>query len=71
MRISPEYDDAAIVLLGNFNPRIFRPDWFGKHCLIGEAEADAASIEIIHPEICIFKMTTVKSEKALIWIRGK
>lgn len=55
MRIQPQHDDATIVLLGNFNPLIFRPGWFGKHGLIGEAEADAASIEIIHPDLCIFK----------------
>lgn len=32
----------TVVLLGNFNPRIFTPDWLEKNSLIGPADAEAA-----------------------------
>jgi hypothetical protein len=30
----------SIVCLGNFNPRIFQPEWFGRHSLLLEPEID-------------------------------
>jgi hypothetical protein len=56
MRIQPETDAASIVLIGSFNPRIFRPDWFKAGEIIGDKEADAARIEIIHEAISIFAL---------------
>ena len=56
MRIAPELGDASIVLVGSFNPRIFRPDWFARTGLVTEAEAGAANVEIIHPEITLLRM---------------
>jgi hypothetical protein len=56
MRIAPELGNASIVLLGSFNPRIFRPDWFARTGLVTEAEAGAADVEIIHPEITLLRM---------------
>ena len=47
---------TSIVLLGNFNPLIFKPDWFAKHQLIGEDESAGADIEIIHREISAFRL---------------
>jgi hypothetical protein len=44
-------DQAAIVLLGKFNPAIFQPAWLAAKGLIRESEAEAANIEVIHPEI--------------------
>jgi len=55
MNITPEIDNASIVLLGRFNPSIFQPWWFAKNGIVGEQEADGAEIEIIHPEICKFQ----------------
>lgn len=56
MRIEPEFDSVAIVLVGRFNPAIFQPKWFG-HCgLVTTEEADEAHIEIIHPEISKFQV---------------
>ena len=40
MRIKPELDNASIVLLGSFNPRIFQPAWFAQHKMIGSKEAE-------------------------------
>lgn len=60
MRIEPEVGDANIVLLGRFNPRIFRPDWFARTGLASTAEAEAAQVQIIHAEISQFKMGWVQ-----------
>ena len=56
MRIAPDLGDASIVLVGSFNPRIFRPDWFARTGPVTEAEAGAANVEIIHPEITLLRM---------------
>jgi hypothetical protein len=53
--LSTEMEGWNIVLLGNFNPTIFQPLWFAKHGLIGETEAQAAEVQIIRPELTIFK----------------
>jgi len=49
-----ESEGASIVLLGSFNPGIFQPAWFGAHGLIRPEEADTATINVIHPEVCAF-----------------
>jgi len=50
-----EIQGVNIVLRGNFNPAIFHPSWFAAQELIGQLEADEASIELVHPEAAIFK----------------
>lgn len=55
MRIQPELNTANITLLGDFNPKIFRPDWFLAEGLISAAMAEAADIEVVHSEIVKFK----------------
>jgi len=37
-----------------FNPPIFQPQWFASWGLIRQQEAEAASIEIIHPDAAVF-----------------
>ena len=39
-------DEAAIVLVGAFNPAIFHPAWLAHHGLIPEHEAEAASAKM-------------------------
>jgi hypothetical protein len=56
MRIQPETDAASIVLLGAFNPRIFRPEWFKATEIIAGDEADAATIQVIHEALTIFSV---------------
>jgi hypothetical protein len=51
-----EIEGLSIVLLGSFNPQIFQPAWFAAEDLIRKEEAEAAKIEIIHPEIVSFAM---------------
>jgi len=56
MRIEPEIDAAAIVLLGSFNPKIFQPFWFARHGLVSDDEADSANISVIHSDITAFEI---------------
>ncbi len=53
--LSPQIDGLSIVLVGSFNPQIFQPAWFGSAELIRKQEAEAATIELIHPEVCTFR----------------
>jgi hypothetical protein len=52
----PAIQGISIVLVGDFNPKIFQPAWFAAEHLIRVTEADAADITIINPEIVIFKL---------------
>jgi len=53
-RPSLMFQGMNIVLLGDFNPRIFQPAWFAAHDLIGESEAETAEIEIIHSDVVVY-----------------
>lgn len=46
----------SLVLLGDFNPKIFQPAWFVAQKLIGEKEGDSADIKAITADIVIFTM---------------
>jgi len=50
----PEVSAGAATFLGNFTPAIFQPAWFARQKLISVEDADAATIDIIHPEITQF-----------------
>ncbi len=54
--------EASIVLVGNFNPTIFHPDWFLRYDIIPEVDREGADIEIIHPEIAKFNFPWVGIE---------
>lgn len=58
MTTRPEIQGLSIVLLGDFNPKIFQPAWFAAQGLIGpqESEEAQASVEIIHPDVAIFRL---------------
>mgnify|MGYP001570042317 CR=1 FL=1 len=45
---------ASIVLRGSLNPAIFHPAWFERHGLLRSAEADAAKISVVSPQITSF-----------------
>ena len=47
--------EVSIVVIGAFNPSIFQPSWFAQERLIRPAEAEAAEIAIIHPEVTDFQ----------------
>ncbi len=50
----PEIQGMSIVLVGNFNAKIFQPAWFAMHKLIREKEAENAAIDVIAPDITEF-----------------
>jgi hypothetical protein len=52
----------GITLLGNFNPSIFTPHWLASKDAIRNSEADAANVEIIHPEISKFNLDWLSVE---------
>lgn len=46
----------SIVLLGDFNPKIFQPAWFSAQRLIRERECETADIRIVHNEVVDFAL---------------
>ena len=54
-----EIRGMSVVLLGDFNPRIFQPAWFGGRGLIRPTEADEADVEIVHSEVTKFRLDWV------------
>ena len=52
----PEIQGISVVLLGDFNPKIFQPAWFAAEGLFRQQEAESATIEIIHPEVVSFEL---------------
>jgi hypothetical protein len=53
MKRKPENRRSEVVLLGDFNPKIFSPAWFAAQELIGEKESEAIEPEIIHTDVTI------------------
>jgi hypothetical protein len=56
MRIEPEIGSCSVVLLGHFNPLIFSPLWFARNELVTEAQAEEATVSVIHPEVTVLKV---------------
>jgi hypothetical protein len=52
--VERESELLSIVVIGEFNPTIFQPAWFGTQELIRQGEADAATVEIVHRDVSIF-----------------
>lgn len=55
----PENKVVTLVLLGNFNPMMFHPQWFGQNQIISQSEVDAIVMDtnntfIMAPNITIF-----------------
>ncbi len=51
-----EKDGAAIVLNGDFNPKIFHPSWLALQKLIREQEAAEAQVEVTSREVAQFSL---------------
>ncbi|GBD96558.1 hypothetical protein BMS3Abin06_01444 [bacterium BMS3Abin06] len=58
MKHQPKIKEHSIVLIGNFNPKIFQPAWFAAQGLLSQQEAEEAKIEIIHSSVVIFNTNT-------------
>lgn len=57
MSHSPELEQAAVILLGSFNPAIFHPSWFAAHDLIPNDEQrvpKGVKLAIAHTEVTDF-----------------
>lgn len=52
----PDLLDAeySVVLIGDFNPKIYQPAWFASQDLLRASEAEGAQIEIIHADLTSF-----------------
>jgi hypothetical protein len=50
-RKRPDAQTIDIILVGSFNPAIFHPQWFVRHDLIGEEEADPQSVKVVSSEV--------------------
>ena len=47
-------EDAAVVLIGAFNPAIFQPAWLGANDLSRKEEAERAQITVVNPQLTSF-----------------
>ncbi len=56
MRITPESGGVSLVLVGNFNPIIFRPEWLKLRELVPSQEIEEAKVDVIHPELSAFSL---------------
>lgn len=54
MTVAVTDQQLAIVVLGAFNPAIFHPSWLAREELLPAGEADAAEVELTHPEASVF-----------------
>lgn len=52
----------SIVIIGDFNPIIFHPEWFSKNGLIPSSEAEAAKIKVVHRDITLFNLEWLNFE---------
>jgi hypothetical protein len=43
--IEPEISTTSVVLVGSLNPTIFTPDWFARHGLLSDKEAESARVD--------------------------
>ena len=60
MRIEPEIAGVDIVLVGEFNPTIFSPQWFSANKLLREGTAESADVKVIHPDLTSFTADWVR-----------
>lgn len=60
METKPDVQTLSLVLVGNFNPKIFHPSWLAKNELIRNHEAENANIELIHNDVSIFSLEWLK-----------
>lgn len=47
---------VGVVAIGQFNPAIVHPAWLASQDLISRADADGATVEVVHPEVAQFAL---------------
>jgi len=55
-------DDSSIVLIGNFNPAVFHPQWLANLQIIRAATANAADIKSVHSSLTSFSAEWLRFE---------
>jgi hypothetical protein len=55
---------VSVVLVGKFNPAIFSPAWLAKMGLMSDAALEAATVEIIHPDVARFAADDISYDVA-------
>ncbi len=55
-RVKPEFETASVVLVGNFNPRIFHPAWLAARDLIAEDAVEGSTIGAITDQVAAFRV---------------
>lgn len=58
----PKIEGTNIVLIGDFNPKIFQPAWFAAQELIRNEEAEDAKIDIIHSAFVSFSLEWLRMD---------
>lgn len=61
-RPEPEILNLAVVIIGNFNPAIFQPEWLKNKGLIRENEASPDNLKVIHPELTVIETEDFRLE---------
>lgn len=61
-RQTPDRFSRTIVILGDFNPKIYQPSWLAAENLIGKQESEEAKIEVIHSDVSIFSLGWLRLE---------
>ncbi len=61
---TPDRYKRSIVLLDDFNPKIFHPAWFAAENLIGKQDAESAKVEVIHQDVSIWQNSTINTSHA-------
>ncbi|MCK5615457.1 hypothetical protein KAR91_77050 [Candidatus Pacearchaeota archaeon] len=62
IKASLKKQNLGIVLIGDFIPKIFHPNWFVYQKLLGKEEGESADIEIIHNDLVIFNIDWLRLE---------
>jgi hypothetical protein len=62
MELRPKIQRCSIVLLGDFNPKIFQPSWFAMNNFLSEEEVEDPEIDIIHHDVSSFRIDWLRIE---------
>ena len=54
MPLIPEVSGGSIVVVGEFSPRVFSPDWLVRQKLLAVEDADAAKVDLISFDVTQF-----------------
>jgi len=56
----PDAQGIDVILVGSFNPAIFHPQWFLRHELIGEEEADPQGVKVVSTDVTEIRIGEIR-----------